>query len=129
MPSMNELIRAGRDSVDRRRRGQPPLLGAVANGPSAVGLDNLVPSLRAAYRTAPIGEDPVEQDLFVAAGLRAAGVEASLVVGREIAPPSRAARYMSWVETPSDGVVTTGAPVHELYEEVVRIPHDQPRRS
>jgi hypothetical protein len=126
MPTMNDLIQAGKDAVDRRRRGQPSLPATARVRPPS-DTDELVPSLRAAYRTAALGDDPVQQELFIAAGLRAAGVDAALVVGREIAPPSRAARYLSWVETPAGGVVTTGAPVHELYEEILRIPHDQPR--
>lgn len=129
MSTMTELVKAGKDAIDRRRRGQPPLSDTVQSGPPADALDELVPSLRAAYRTTVLGDDPVQQELFIAAGLRAAGVDASLVVGREIAPPSRTARYMSWVETPTDGVVTTGSPVYELYEEILRIPQDQPRRS
>lgn len=124
MPSMNELCRAGRDAVNRRRHGQTPLSAHVATAQPTVPVHDLVPQLRSAYRNGGPDDDPLHHALFIAAGLRAAGVDAALVVGRETAPPSRAARYLSWVETPSEGVVTTGAPVEELYEVILRIPHD-----
>lgn len=117
-----ELIQAGRTAIQRRHEGLSPLLSlGIRPLQTSNDVDELVPSLRAAFRSSGLGQDPVEQELFIAAGLRAAGVDASLVVAREIAPPAQAARYASWVEADSL-VLTTGAPVQETHEEILRLP-------
>jgi hypothetical protein len=61
------------------------------------------------------------ETVFLAAALLALGHPARLVVGREIAPVSGNARYLSWVEV-ADTVLFTGLPVHELYFPVAVLP-------
>jgi hypothetical protein len=63
--------------------------------------------------------DPLEDALFLTAGLRRLGFPASFHLGREIVPASPVAGYLAWVEL--DGqVLSTSLPVHETFLEVHR---------
>ena len=62
---------------------------------------------------------PVDDALFLVAGLRRWGFPASFHLGRELVPPAPVAGFFAWVE--HDGqVVSTSLPVRETYLEVHR---------
>jgi hypothetical protein len=63
--------------------------------------------------------DPVEDALFVTAGLRRLGYPASFHLGREVTPATPPAGFYAWVQC-GDEVVSTSLAVGEEYAEVYR---------
>ncbi|WP_147680911.1 hypothetical protein [Actinomyces ruminicola] len=61
----------------------------------------------------------VERDAAVVLAARRQGHAVDLVIGRERAPYSGEAGFLSWIEHNGEVAVTT-APVRQLYEEVAR---------
>ncbi len=68
--------------------------------------------------------DPVEDALFLTAGLRGLGVDASFHLGRERAPAVAPAGFFAWVSVDGN-VVSTSLPVEEEYLEVYRAPGER----
>lgn len=75
--------------------------------------------LRVAQRLMMGFLDPVEDALFLTAGLRALGIAASFHLGRELAPTAPPAGFYAWVQC-GDDVVSTSLPVRSEYLEVYR---------
>lgn len=88
-------------------------------GSAGRGVDGAVARLRVAQRLMMGFLDPVEDALFVAAGLRRLGVAASFHLGRELVPAAAPAGFYAWVQC-GDRVVSTSLPVREEYVEVYR---------
>jgi hypothetical protein len=88
---------------------------------STARLGRMVARLRVAQRMSLGFLDPVEDALYVTAGLRAMGIPASFHLGREIAPVTWPAGFYAWVAF-RGSVVSTSLPVDEEYVEVYR--HD-----
>lgn len=116
--------RAGRDFVRRSRTGDgyrmdwPPVSARQAPGP--VRVRRAVARLRLAGRLFDGFYDPVEDAMFLTAGLRGLGYRAVFRVGREIAPVAPPAGLWAWVEC--DGrVVSTSLPVSEQYIPVLTV--------
>ncbi|MFI6515435.1 hypothetical protein ACIBF1_07720 [Spirillospora sp. NPDC050679] len=63
--------------------------------------------------------DPVDDAVFLTAGLRRLGVPASFHLGREVAPAQPPAGYFAWVQD-GDEVVSTSLPVLDEYIETHR---------
>lgn len=119
-----EAIERGLDCVRRFNAGHGPAVGPVT-GPALppTATDDLLPQLRRSWRArrpAGVGQ-PLLENLFLVAALRASGAEVSLVLGREVAPPARQARYLSWVES-AGRCLSTGAPVAETYLRLLELP-------
>ncbi len=119
---VDRWVSAGERAVTRSREKQAPIFEKVSAARSSQRVAALVPVLRERWRKEhPDDEGGMAENVFLTAALRAAGAPAALRLGREAAPPARAAHYLSWVEC--DGqVVSTGAPVQELYEVVLSLP-------
>lgn len=75
--------------------------------------------LRIAQRLTMGFLDPVDDSLFLTAGLRRMGIPASFHLGRELAPTRPPAGYFAWVQH-RDDVVSTSLPVADEYVEVHR---------
>ncbi|GIH08909.1 hypothetical protein Rhe02_69760 [Rhizocola hellebori] len=73
-----------------------------------------VTRLRVAQRLLMGFLDPVEDALFLTAGLRRLGVRSLFQLGRELAPGMGPAGFYAWVECAGE-VVSTSLPVHEEY--------------
>ncbi|WP_106982576.1 lasso peptide biosynthesis protein [Streptomyces megasporus] len=98
------------DRWPARRGNRRPTPRAVARA---------VVRLRIAQRLTTGFLDPVEDALYLTAGLRGVGLPATFHLGREIVPASSFAGFYAWVEC--DGqVVSTSLPVREEYIEVHR---------
>jgi hypothetical protein len=63
--------------------------------------------------------DPVDDAIFLTAGLRNLGIPASFHLGRELAPIKPPAGYFPWVQH-GDDVVSTSLPVRDEYIEIHR---------
>lgn len=87
--------------------------------PSPRRLAGQVARLRVAQRISMGFLDPVEDALFVTAGLRAMGIPASFHLGRELAPVSSPAGFYAWAAY-RGRAVSTSLPVEEEYAEVYR---------
>ncbi|WP_229923017.1 lasso peptide biosynthesis protein [Streptomyces griseocarneus] len=87
------------------------------------GIDSAVARLRVAQRLTMGFLDPVEDALFLTAGLRAMGVPATFHIGRELTPATPPAGFYAWVEH-GGRVVSTSLPVHETYVEAHRTGED-----
>ncbi|MFK4084865.1 hypothetical protein ACI2LF_12185 [Kribbella sp. NPDC020789] len=61
--------------------------------------------------------DPVEDAIFLTAGLRRLGIPAELRLGRELAPAVAPGGLYAWVRCDND-VVSTSLPVAEEYVEI-----------
>jgi Transglutaminase-like superfamily len=83
------------------------------------GVDAAVARLRVAERLMLGFLDPVEDALFVTAGLRRLGFPASFHLGRELVPSAAPTGFYAWVQC-GDEVVSTSLPVQEEYVEVHR---------
>ncbi|MEU3768804.1 hypothetical protein AB0E55_27420 [Amycolatopsis keratiniphila] len=93
-------------AVEGRRAGRFDLARAVAG-------------LRTCQREKFGFLDPVDDALFLTAGLRAMGVPASFNLGREIVPAKAPASFLAWVSC-EETVVSTSVPVREEYVVVFR---------
>lgn len=87
--------------------------------PSTGRVAGMVARLRIAQRVSMGFLDPVEDALFITAGLRSMGVPASFHLGRELAPVWSPAGFYAWVSCHAQ-VVSTSLPVEEEYVEVYR---------
>ncbi|MDJ0460323.1 lasso peptide biosynthesis protein [Streptomyces sp. H27-C3] len=83
------------------------------------GAPYAVVRLRVAERMLMGFLDPVEDALFVTAGLNSLGYPASFHLGRETAPVVAPGGFYAWVQC-GGSVVTTSLPVREEYTEVLR---------
>ncbi|MER6950417.1 lasso peptide biosynthesis protein [Nonomuraea sp. NPDC000554] len=82
---------------------------------------NAVAALRLAQRCSVGFLDPIEDALYLTAGLRLIGFEATFHVGRESFAANPPPGLHAWVEC--DGrVVSTSLPVREEYVEVAALP-------
>lgn len=88
-------------------------------GAAARGAPSAVARLRIAERILMGFLDPVEDALFVAAGLISLGYPASFHIGRETAPVVAPGGFYAWVQC-AGAVVSTSLPVREEYTEVLR---------
>jgi hypothetical protein len=70
--------------------------------------------------------DPVEDALFLTAGLRRPGFPASFHLGRELVPAVPPAGFYAWVECDGE-VLSTSVPVHEEYVRVHCSPEEPAR--
>lgn len=94
----------------------PAVAGAATGDPRAA-----VVRLRVAQRLTAGFLDPVDDAIYLTAGLRRLGHPATLHLGRELCPAASPAGVYPWVEC--DGrVVSTSLPVAEEYVEVLRLP-------
>ena len=75
--------------------------------------------LRVAQRLTTGFLDPVEDALYLVAGLRGLGLPATFHLGRELVPAAPPAGFYAWVEC-GGRVVSTSLPVREEYIEVHR---------
>ncbi|MBC6459923.1 lasso peptide biosynthesis protein [Actinomadura sp. HBU206391] len=75
--------------------------------------------LRIAQRLTVGFLDPVDDSVFLTAGLRRLGIPASFHLGRELAPSRPPAGYFAWVQH-GDDVVSTSLPVKDEYIEIHR---------
>jgi hypothetical protein len=80
-----------------------------------------VARLRIAQRLTVGFLDPVDDSVFLTAGLRRLGIPASFHLGRELAPARPPAGYFAWVQH-GDDVVSTSLPVRDEYIEIHRSP-------
>jgi hypothetical protein len=80
-------------------------------------VDAAVARLRVAERLMLGFLDPVEDALFVTAGLRRLRFPASFHLGRELVPSAAPAGFYAWAQV-GDQVVSTSLPVQEEYLEV-----------
>ncbi|MFG2994625.1 lasso peptide biosynthesis protein [Streptomyces sp. NPDC048257] len=95
----------------------PARRGDLRPTPRAVG--RAIARLRIAQRLTTGFLDPVEDAVYLTAGLRGVGLPATFHLGREVVPASPPAGFYAWVEC--DGkVVSTSLPVREEYIEVHR---------
>jgi hypothetical protein len=94
--------------------------GPVGAEVSARAVTKLVVRLRMAERLLMGFLDPIEDAVFLTAGLRRLGVAATLHLGRETAPAAPPAGFFAWVEC-GGRVVSTSLPVREEYVEVYRL--------
>ena len=76
-----------------------------------------VARLRVAQRLMVGFLDPVEDALFLTAGLRGLGVPATFHLGRELVPARPPAGFFAWVRV-GEQVVSTSLPVDDEYMEV-----------
>lgn len=83
------------------------------------GTGAMVAWLRAAQRRTVGFLDPVEDAMFLTAGLRRLGVPATFHLGRETVPAAPPAGFFAWVQCGTE-VLSTSLPVHEEYVEVHR---------
>ena len=84
-------------------------------GPSAVA--DAVVRLRRIQRLTMGFLDPVEDALYLTAGLRSLGIDASFCLGRERVPAVSPAGFFPWVSVAGE-VVSTSLPVAEEYTQV-----------
>ncbi|CAM3745427.1 lasso peptide biosynthesis protein [Kibdelosporangium persicum] len=111
-----EFLESVRDGVGAYKIESWP---QVSPGPRARRVDDVVTSLRIEQRNSVGFLDPVEDALYVTAGLRRMGFPASFHIGREVVPAMPPAGFYAWVECDGE-VVSTSLPVKETYLEVYR---------
>jgi hypothetical protein len=75
--------------------------------------------LRIAQRLTVGFLDPVDDSVFLTAGLRLLGIPVSFHLGRELAPARPPAGYFAWVQY-EDDVLSTSLPVKDEYIEIHR---------
>ncbi|GAA1541257.1 hypothetical protein GCM10009730_57980 [Streptomyces albidochromogenes] len=101
------------ERAGRRRRVAGPRDAAAA-----------VARLRVAQRLTMGFLDPVDDALFLVAGLRRMGIPASFHLGRELVPVTPPSGFYAWVQC-GEAVVSTSMPVRETYVEVHRSGRDR----
>ena len=97
----------------------PQVRGRIRPSVGARQAEAAVARLRVAQRLMMGFLDPVEDALFLTAGLRGMGIVASFHLGRELAPMAPPAGFYAWVQC-GDDVVSTSLPVRQEYLEVYR---------
>jgi hypothetical protein len=124
MLRVSRAARAGREFVRRSRVGDgyrldwPPVRATGVADPARA--PEMVARLRLAGRMLDGFYDPVEDALFLTAGLRRLGYRAVFRVGRQIAPAAPPAGLWAWVECGGQ-VVSTSLPVTEEYIPVLTV--------
>jgi hypothetical protein len=88
-------------------------------GRPKIRIDRAVARLRRAERAMLGFLDPVEDALFLTAGLRGLSFPASFHLGRELAPAVAPGGMYPWVQV-GDEVVSTSLPVLDEYAEIFR---------
>lgn len=91
----------------------------AVRGKSGVNPTRAVVLLRFGQRLLMGFLNPVDDALFLVAGLRRLGVAATFHLGRELIPVTPAAGFFAWVEC-EGRIVSTSLPVQETYVEVHR---------
>ncbi|GAA2986410.1 hypothetical protein [Actinokineospora diospyrosa] len=121
------LVRAGREArrfVEGVRRPQGMYRierwPQVRPGRGSLSVGSAVVALRTIQRTTLGFLDPVEDALYLVAGLRALGVPVSFHLGRELVPVAAPAGYYAWVQH-VDEVLSTSLPVLQTYVEIHRV--------
>ena len=121
--ALAQSAREGRDFVESSRRdggifelGSWPRVRSRVRTPT-MRTRSAVCGLRAVQRLTIGFLDPVEDALFLTAGLRRMGFAASFHIGREMAPAAPPAGFYAWVQYASE-VVSTSLPVKEEYIEI-----------
>lgn len=96
-----------------------PRVRRAGREPRGSAVEASVARLRVAQRLLMGFLDPVDDALFLVAGLREMGIPVSFHLGRELAPAMPPAGFYPWVEYAGE-VVSTSLPVQETYIEVHR---------
>jgi hypothetical protein len=112
--------RAARDFLLAARQDggyRLPEWPAAQSGRRSVNPGRAVARLRLMERQLVGFLDPVEDAIFLTAGLRHLGVPAALRLGRELAPAVAPGGLYAWVRC-GDEVVSTSLPVSEEYVEI-----------
>lgn len=117
-----QAISAGREARDllvaaRRPEGGyvlPPWPDAGAGSTDGASASRAVVRLRIVQRRLVGFLDPVEDALYLAAGLRRLGFAATFHLGRELAPAIAPGGFHAWVQC-GDAVVSTSLPVRDEY--------------
>jgi hypothetical protein len=92
----------------------PPWSAAGAANSDAASACRAVVRLRIVQRLLVGFLDPVEDALYLTAGLRRLGFAASFHLGRELAPAIAPGGFHAWVQC-GDAVVSTSLPVRDEY--------------
>ncbi|MGX1880589.1 lasso peptide biosynthesis protein [Streptomyces sp. NPDC055287] len=92
-------------------------------GPGRRDTGAVVMRLRFAQRLTMGFLDPVDDALFLVAGLRRMGIPATFHLGREMVPVTPPSGFYAWVQC-GEAVVSTSLPVRETYVEVHRSGRD-----
>ena len=119
---MVKTISAGRQARDlllaaRRPDGGyrlPPWPDTGQGRSDSAAACRAVVRLRVVQRTLVGFLDPVEDALYLTAGLRRLGFAASFHLGRELAPAVAPGGFHAWVQC-GDAVVSTSLPVRDEY--------------
>lgn len=127
--SLGRAARFARDFVVSARRDEggyelgrwPDIARRGPRPPGPSDPSRAVARLRVGQRRLLGFLDPVEDALFLTAGLRRLGFPASFHLGRELVPAVAPAGFYAWVECDGE-VVSTSVPVHEEYVRVHRSP-------
>jgi hypothetical protein len=101
------------------RLGTWPATRGGGRGRKARRTRAAVVRLRIAQRLTMGFLDPVDDSVFLTAGLRRLGIPASFHLGRELAPSRPPPGYFAWVQHGGD-VVSTSLPVKDEYIEIHR---------
>lgn len=128
-PSAMVAGRVARDFLVRARRpdgrylldGWPGTDRPRTDGTAAA---RAVVALRLVERATLGFLDPVEDAIFLTAGLRRMGFAATFHLGREVAPARAPGGFHAWVEC-AGRVVNTSLPVHAEYVTVHRAPEER----
>jgi hypothetical protein len=128
-PSAKAAGRAALDFLLRVRRpdgryelGGWPRAGRRRSDDSAAA--GAVPELRYIERTTLGFLDPIEDAVFLTAGLRRMGFAATLHLGRQIAPAGAPGGFHAWVQC-GDHVLSTSLPVRDEYVTVYQSPDEE----
>ncbi|TDB89420.1 hypothetical protein E1264_08380 [Actinomadura sp. KC216] len=109
----------GAEAAAYRLEKWPEVRGGGWRARRARNVRAAVVGLRFAQRLTVGFLDPVDDSVFLTAGLRRLGVPASFHLGRELAPAMPPAGYFAWVQH-GDDVVSTSLPVKDEYIEIHR---------
>lgn len=113
------LAAAKEEDGSYRLKEWPEVRGGKRVRGSARKSRDAVARLRIAQRRTVGFLDPVDDSVFLTAGLRNLGIPASFHLGRELAPARAPAGYFAWVQD-GDVVVSTSLPVEDEYVEILR---------
>jgi hypothetical protein len=92
----------------------PPVVNRMRAGRDVT---RIVPRLRLVGRLLGGFLDPVDDAIFLTAGLRGLGFEAEFHLGRELVPTQPPAGFYAWVSVDA-AVVSTSIPVRQEYVDV-----------
>ncbi|MET9513571.1 hypothetical protein [Streptomyces sp. NPDC002994] len=109
--------------LDNWPRVHAPRIRRPGRVPGSRDTGVAVMRLRFAQRLTMGFLDPVDDALFLVAGLRRMGFPASFHLGREMVPVTPPSGFYAWVQC-GEAVVSTSLPVRETYVEVHRSGRD-----